>query len=54
MLLLALSKNKYIVFIFIIYSSFRPIMLKPHQNWTYGSRDTVILVMLKTIKYKRN
>ena len=27
---------------------------KPHQNWTYGFRDIVILVMLKTIKYKGN
>ena len=25
---------------------------KPHQNWTYGSRNMVILVLLKTIKYK--
>ena len=27
---------------------------KPHQNWTYGSRDITISVMIKTIKYKGN
>ena len=26
----------------------------PHQNWTFGSRDISILVLLKTIKYKGN
>ena len=27
---------------------------KPHQNWTFGSRDIIILVLLKTIKYREN
>ena len=25
-----------------------------YQYWTYGSRDTAILVLLKTMKYKGN
>lgn len=27
---------------------------KPHQNWTFGSRDIDILVLLKTMIYKGN
>ena len=39
----------------IVFINIRAILCwKPHQNWTYGSKDIAILVMLKIIKYKGN
>ena len=49
------SKTKYTDFCFIVSIISRAIFdWKPHQNWTYRSRDIVVLVMLKTINYKGN
>ena len=47
------EKNKN-SFHFSVYASRAKSRWKPHENWAYSSRDIVILVMLKTIKYKRN
>ena len=50
-----LEKNNNSVFSFIVCHNVRAIShWNPHQNWTYGSRDITMLVMLKTIKYKGN
>ena len=46
--------NKNLVFITLYASISKLYHAESHQNWTYGSRDIAILVMLKTIKCKGN
>ena len=50
-----LEKNKNTDFSFSVGLNNRAIFCrKPDENWTYGSRDIAISVILKTMQYKEN